>query len=286
MASSVRGIRIGPVAATALGVALVAAVGWVDFITGRDVAVTVFYLPGVFVAAWFGGTVSGLVVAGLATTVWLLADRFGGSIDFGPLVPEWNALGLLVLLVVGVAGVAKLKGALRRERALSREDPTTGVANARAFVEAAGREIERSRRSGRPFSLVFADCDDFKVVNDTHGHMAGDAVLRAVAQRIRAAVREVDILARLGGDEFVVLMPETGEEGARAAVERIRAALRGPDAGRVPVTLSIGLATFSGDWPSLEEALRDADRLMYAAKSAGKDTVRTEAFRTVRALAL
>ena len=281
MASHVQGKGLGPVTATAVGLAVVAAVGWVDFVTGRDLSVAVFYLPGVFIAAWFGGTLGGLVVAGCAVVVWLFADLSGGSVDLGPLVRLWNALGLLGLFIAGVAGVARLKSALRREQTLSREDPTTGVANARAFVEEAEREIERSRRSGRPFSLVFADCDDFKAVNDTHGHAAGSAVLRSIAQRIRAAVREVDLVARMGGDEFAVLMPETGEEGARAAVERIRAALteRTVDGG-VSVTLSLGLATFAGGWPSVEEALRAADRLMYIAKSAGKDTLRTEIFRT------
>ena len=281
MASHVQGIKIGPVSATALGLAVVAVVGWVDYITGRDLSVAVFYLPGVFIAAWFGGTLGGLAVAGCAAVVWLLAELSGGSVDLGPLVPLWNALGLLGLFVAGVAGVARLKGALRREQALSREDPTTGVANARAFMEEAEREVERSRRSGRPFSLVFADCDDFKAVNDTHGHTAGNAVLRSVAQRIRAAVREVDLVARMGGDEFAVLMPETGEEGARAAVERIRAALTERTvAGGVSITLSLGLATFAGGWPSVEEALRAADRLMYIAKSAGKDAFRTETFRS------
>lgn len=279
----VRESRIGPVSATALGLTVVAVVGWVDAVTGRDLSVAVFYLPGVFVATWFGGTPGGLVVAACATVAWLLAELFGGSIDFGPLVPLWNALGMLSLFAAGVAGVAKLKGALQRERALSRADPTTGVANARAFAEAAGREIERARRSGRPFSLVFADCDDFKAVNDTYGHTAGDTVLRSVAQRIRDAVREVDLVARMGGDEFAVLMPETDEAGARAAVEPIRAALRErPVSGGAPVTLSLGLATFAGGWPSVEEALRVADQLMYLAKGAGKDTFRSEIFRTGR----
>lgn len=144
-----------------------------------------------------------------------------------------------------------------------------------AFVETAAREIDRARRSGRPFSLIFADCDDFKAVNDPYGHTSGNEVLAAIARCIREAVRDVDLVARLGGDEFAVLLPETDGAAAGIVVERVRAALRQPLAGGhgISVTLSIGVATFAGNWPGVEEALREADTLMYAAKGSGKDTI-------------
>ena len=273
MATSLREIRVRPAVAAALGLALVAVVGWVDLATGRDLSVAVFYLPAVFVAAWFGGNLVGLLIAGTATVVWLFAYFFGRPVDLGPFVPLWNALGLFLFLLVSVVGIAKLKGALRREQALSRQDPITGVANGRALMETAAREIERSQRSGRPFSLAFADCDNFKAVNDVYGHAVGDEALREVAQRIAGAVREIDVVARIGGDEFAVLLPETDGEGARAAVGRIRAALVRPLGEKgIGLTLSVGVVTFAGQLPSVEEMLRQADRLMYAAKSAGKNT--------------
>jgi diguanylate cyclase (GGDEF)-like protein len=264
-------------AAVALGLVLVAVVGWVDSTTGRDYSVAIFYLPAVFVAAWYGGSWAGLLVALAAATTWLVAFQYGRPVEPGPFVPVWNALVILGFFLVSVAGVAKLKEALSRERALSREDPTTGVANGRAFAEAAAREIERARRSRRPLSLVFADCDDFKAVNDRYGHLAGDEALGALAHRIRGVVREVDIVARLGGDEFAVLLPETDAGGVRSAVERMRAALRHPLGDHaITLTLSMGLVTFSDDFPAVEEMLRDADVLMYAAKNAGKDTFRAQ----------
>ncbi|HVN76400.1 MAG TPA: GGDEF domain-containing protein [Thermoanaerobaculaceae bacterium] len=277
MAISVRDAMLKPSAAVVIALVLVAAVGWVDFTTGREFSVAVFYLLGIALATWYGGRWAGMVVAAAAAASWLVAYLHGQPVEVGPLTPYWNALGILGFFLVSVTSLSKLQQALRRERSLSREDPTTGVANARAFVEIAGREIERARRSKRPVSLLFADCDDFKAVNDRYGHVTGDAVLGAVAHCIQDAVREIDVVARVGGDEFAVLLSETNAEGARVVVERLRAALNRPLAGAgVSVTLSIGVATFVGRWPSVEEALRQADGLMYAAKNSGKDTFRAK----------
>ncbi|MBZ5587563.1 MAG: diguanylate cyclase [Acidobacteriia bacterium] len=277
MRLSVDEITVRPALAVALAIVLVVTVGWVDYNTGRDISVAVFYLPGIALATWFGRRLAGMIVAGAATVAWLVALVYGRPVELGRLVPYWNALGILGFFLVSVFSLSKLQEALRRERSLSREDPTTGVANARAFVEAAGREIERARRARRPFSLVFADCDDFKAVNDGYGHAGGDQVLAAIARCIQEAVRDGDLVARLGGDEFAVLLPETDGGGVRAVVERLRDALRRPlgDEG-ISVTLSIGVATFADSWPPVEDALREADRLMYTAKSSGKDTFRAE----------
>ena len=269
--------RSGALLAVIGSFALVGVLGWIDYLTGRDLKLAVFYLPSIFVAVWYGGLWAGIAVAGVAGVVSLLADLFARPVVYGPMLPYWNALGIVSFFLVTVALVSLLRDALSREGALSREDPTTGLANNRAFIEAIGHEIDRSRRSGRPFSLVYADCDDFKSVNELLGHAAGDAVLRDVAQRLKSAVRDIDLAARVGGDEFAVLLPESDAAGARAAVERVRGALAqasGP--GRVAVTLSLGVATFSGRWPSVEQAIREADRLMFAAKGAGKNTFRAE----------
>jgi diguanylate cyclase (GGDEF)-like protein len=263
-----------------LGVALVflVTVGWVDWVTGRDVSLSVFYVAPIALSTWFVGRRAGLLFAVLSTLTWFLADDMGRP-HVQPLVPYWNAAVRVGFYAVMVVILAKLKVALEHERNLSREDPTTGIANPRAFFERGATEVERARRFRRPVTVLYVDCDDFKAVNDRFGHAAGDEVLREVAQALRGAVRDIDFAARIGGDEFVVLLPETDAAGAGVAVGRVQALLAREMArcGR-SLTLSVGAATFSSGLGSLEEAVREADGLMYSAKTSGKNTARFKTF--------
>jgi diguanylate cyclase (GGDEF)-like protein len=154
-------------------------------------------------------------------------------------------------------------------------DDLTALANRRALCETVTGEIERSRRFHHHLSLAYLDIDNFKGVNDRAGHATGDRVLITLASVARATVRSVDTVARVGGDEFVILMPETGAAAASSLVERVREAFsRSAVVAGVPVTCSIGLATFGRIPASVEEMLDTADELMYEAKAAGGDIVR------------
>ncbi len=163
---------------------------------------------------------------------------------------------------------------LAEQARLALTDHLTGAANSRSFHEIAGREIERQKRFGRPLSIAYLDLDNFKAVNDTHGHETGGALLRGVAAVLKANTRATDVVARLGGDEFAVLFPETDEAAARAAAEKLRAALqewmRG---GGHLVTVSIGVATFAAPPAGVKEMVTLADELMYNAKRGGKNRV-------------
>ncbi|MEX2289781.1 MAG: diguanylate cyclase [Mycobacteriales bacterium] len=164
-------------------------------------------------------------------------------------------------------------------RRLSITDGLTGLANYRHFAVTIGREIERAARFGRPLGLLLLDLDHFKLVNDVHGHQRGDAVLVDLAARVRGQVRDVDTLARYGGEEFVVLLPETDEEGAVQAAERIRAAVRRRPFGEpgeppLEVSVSVGVAVFPAHGATSTMLLRRADEALYAAKRAGRDTWR------------
>jgi len=168
---------------------------------------------------------------------------------------------------------------LAREARSSGVDDLTKLTNRRAFTQAATTELARSRRSGRPISVVLVDIDDFKQVNDTFGHGTGDEVLRTVADVLRAHFREVDVAARIGGEEFAVLLPETDGAGARDAAERFVAALAAHEFGGATrprrITASAGVA--SGTRGSIAELLERADRALYRAKEHGKNRVALDA---------
>jgi diguanylate cyclase (GGDEF)-like protein/PAS domain S-box-containing protein len=153
-------------------------------------------------------------------------------------------------------------------------DPMTGLANRALFGDRVEHALARRDRPGYgPTSVLFIDLDDFKTVNDSLGHPAGDTLLRAVAERLRACVRPGDTAARLGGDEFGVLLEETNEEAAAEIAERIHEAMAQPftiDARQLAVTASIGIASTEVSGRTADELLRNADAAMYTAKARGK----------------
>jgi diguanylate cyclase (GGDEF)-like protein len=270
--------REEPVALT-VAFLLLATVAALDYLTGWELSLTIFYLPPILLIAWFSGRRAGVLFALLSALVWLLVDALSGHPNAYTLARFWNALVLAGYFVITVSILLKLKVALEHERNLSRSDPTTGVANTRAFYEWSTKEVERARRYHRPLTFAYVDCDDFKVVNDQHGHVTGDEVLREVARALREGVRDLDLVARVGGDEFAVVLTETDRTGAQVAVGRLREELLGAMARHGwPVTFSVGVVSFMEGVSSVEDALRKADDLMYLAKRRGKNTVEFATF--------
>jgi diguanylate cyclase (GGDEF)-like protein len=134
-------------------------------------------------------------------------------------------------------------------------------------------ELDRSRRYKRPFTLAYIDLDNFKIVNDSLGHGAGDEVLQTVVAVMREQIRRTDVVARLGGDEFALLLPETDLDAAHIAIEKIRSSLLLKMSERHwPVTASIGSLTCRDAQLSVDQLIKQADDLMYVAKSIGKNT--------------
>lgn len=159
------------------------------------------------------------------------------------------------------------------------KDPLTGIFNRQAYNERLSQEYARWKRYQAPLTLVIWDIDNFKHINDTYGHQAGDVVLRHVAKLISSALRETDFVARYGGEEFVALMPETMIDRALEPAEKIRALVSNQPikyAGRdIPVTLSAGMAQFEdGDFP--DHVFRRADVALYKSKMGGKNRVCVE----------
>ncbi len=179
--------------------------------------------------------------------------------------------------LVGVFDVTKQKNLEDQLRELATRDSLTGAANRRHFVELAQRERERSLRSKSPLSLCLIDADDFKRINDEHGHVVGDHAPGALARPARAARGAADVLGRLGGEEFAILLPDTEQAGALVVAERVRAAVEScavlnGEGRRVNLTISLGVAQLQGAEP-LESLPNRADLALFAAKDRGKNRV-------------
>lgn len=185
---------------------------------------------------------------------------------------EYLLCGLVYPLRNALAYQTAIKAALK--------DPLTGINNRVAMDTTMAREVELARRHGTPMSLVAADIDFFKHVNDSHGHSTGDCVLRAAATAITETVRSSDVAFRYGGEEFMVLLSNTSREGALLLAERIRRKVEAMEiccnGALIRVTLSLGVACLAdGDnGPSL---FQKADKALYAAKASGRNCVRCSA---------
>jgi diguanylate cyclase (GGDEF)-like protein len=187
----------------------------------------------------------------------------------------WRGYRIKSRLEAKLAGRNReLEEALATISQLARQDPLTGLLNRRAFLDLADHEQTRARRSGAPVTVAMADIDNFKPINDEHGHAVGDEILKEVAARLREHVREEDVICRWGGEEFVCLLPDTDLEAGRRVVERMRRELTGKPVetgvGNFPIKLTIGMAPLE---KNLDAAIEAADRAMYEGKRAGRDRV-------------
>jgi two-component system cell cycle response regulator len=163
-----------------------------------------------------------------------------------------------------------------RVRAGERIVPLTGVLNRRAILAKIGSELSRARRETTQISISMLDLDHFKTINDTYGHLAGDAVLRECMHRVQSSVREYDSVGRFGGEEFIVVLPGADEADALIVTERIRLRINkisaDVDGISIPFTISQGLATSSGD-TTVDEMIAMADQALYRAKENGRNRV-------------
>jgi diguanylate cyclase (GGDEF)-like protein len=190
-----------------------------------------------------------------------------------------GSFALVILVAFLFAGpILRVLGDFRRVASQAAVDSLTGLANRRTLDEELALEWRRAHRVGDSLAFVLLDLDDFKAVNDSHGHPAGDAVLRAVGKILGAGVRQVDLAGRYGGEEFALILPETDLAGALKLAERIRARLEStavdlPSGERLHVTASFGVAV-NDELTAPDQLVAAADEALYAAKAAGKNRVR------------
>ncbi len=276
--------EIGRTSWLAATIGMLVCVGAGDHLTGPDMSFLIFYLVPIGFGTWFVSVRAGAALSVVAAAISPAADIFWHirhlSADLGLGTHIWNALMQLGTSAALVYGLGVFRSRLEGEELLARTDALTQIANRRAFIETATLELERARRHGRPVTVAYVDCDDFKLVNDRLGHAEGDALLVTVAQTLRGATRAVDAVARLGGDEFGLILPETDALMANVLLARLRTTLlaamdrhAGWDVG-----FSMGAAVFVRAPGDVDELMARADELMYTAKREAKGSVRMGVF--------
>lgn len=214
----------------------------------------------------------------------------GSSLAAVPLLGENKFVGILTIedlprhffdkfSIVAMQFALEIKKVLLYEtvEALAITDSLTALYTRRYFFERMEEELNRSKRHGLKFAFLMLDIDNFKVCNDTYGHLVGDVALKEIARVIKESTREIDIAARYGGEEFSIILPETDKTGARLAAERIRRRIeenvvRAYDE-KLKITVSIGLAVCPEDAPASADLVEKADKALYAAKASGKNIV-------------
>ena len=254
-----------------LAVILLGGVAALDFITGAELSFSIFYLIPIALFTWAVDGKVGIAAAFISAGIWLFIEIISSSDYSSAFVYFWNAvirLGFFLLPVL-------LLRNLEQERRLARTDFLTGATNNRQFRDQTQREIDRSARYRHPFTVVFIDIDNFKLINDTFGHTFGDKVLKAIVENIKSNLRKTDVIARMGGDEFALLLPEVNPENARTAISKMRQKLQEEMLkNKWPITFSIGVVSVITPDLAVDEVISIADKMMYSVKNYGKDNIK------------
>jgi len=247
--------------------------GYSDYLTGPHISMMLLYSIPVLAAARFCGKVEGIIVSASAAVTWFIVNSLGQHESTSDMIMSWNALtrfGIFALLAYAVSLQMALRESLEREKLRARTDQLTGLLNKWAFREQVEEEMERAKRYNHPISLVFIDLNNFKEINDLHGHARGDKLLEAMSATIQEAIRKTDLAGRVGGDEFTICFPETGSEQVRTAIGNlIRSLDIFTSQSGWQVTASIGVVTYVEVCDTYDMMIAQADKLMYSAKTQG-----------------
>lgn len=256
---------------------LICVIALADFLTGIDLRIFPLYFLVIAISAWKISRNAAIAMSLLSSVAWGVANTMADQRAIPQYIMAINIMTQLSAFLVVALLIATVRRQLTREQDLSRTDSLTGLLNARGFLERAELLVAIARRAGCPITLAYIDLDNFKTVNDQHGHQAGDAALQLAAAVFRTTFRESDLVGRLGGDEFGALLFDTSQMDAEDALERLRARLvAGMTERDWPITASVGAVTFGAAPADLDQAIRAADQVMYSVKRTGKNQVRVE----------
>lgn len=249
-------------------------VGSVDYFSGYEISMSLFYLGPVAVAAWYAGKWPGILIASLSCVSWYIADLAAGRQYSNQAIPVWNALIRLGIFLITALLLTAFRKSLLAQQSLARTDGLTGLYSRRTFEDRLAHDLASARRHRSAITVAHMDLDNFKVVNDTCGHAEGDRLLQVIGRVLMGSVREADTAARVGGDEFALVLPDTDGGGAQQFVSKLTAEFRKALEGRNwGVTFSIGVVTFLDAATTPKHALAAADELMYEVKRKGKGAV-------------
>jgi len=251
---------------------ITAVLGVIDYLSGREISFSIFYIFPIVMSTWYAGERAGLCVAVISSVVWAAADVLSGYEYSSTYVHIWNSLVRLFYFVLSVLLALEIRKRLDLEEMLADTDGLTGLKNRRAFFEQVDLERPRSARYNKTFTILYIDLDNFKCINDNYGHETGDELLIRVSTVIKANIRGMDTASRLGGDEFACLFPETDYADAESVIKKLLRVLRDEMKGMGwPVTFSLGAATFQRPAGTTSEIISYVDELMYRIKREGKD---------------
>ena len=228
-----------------VGIGLVSLLGMIDYLTGYDLSFSLFYLIPILLVTWYVDGRFGLIISAASAIAWFMTDFMSNEGLLTSTVYLWNTIVRLGFFIIVTVLVSALRKTFNENQDLARKDFVTGAFSIRYFYELAEMELNRSRRSARPFSLIYIDLDNFKLVNDRFGHTTGDRLLKSVVSNVQNRIRGTDTFARLGGDEFALLLPEIGEPEAQVVADRLHKNITSEmQKNNWPVTFSLGVVTY------------------------------------------
>jgi len=259
---------------TIIAIIQVLLIGGFDYLSGFELSFSIFYLVPIAFISWYTGLYTTMLICIMSAATWLIVDYNSGHPYSHILIPYWNGLVRFGLFVIMARLIMIIKTRLQIEENLARHDSLTGLLNARAFHDIFSTFFDMAKRYNRFITVAYIDLDNFKIINDTLGHLEGDQVLLKIACVLNEQKRRTDFVARLGGDEFAVLLPETDISGASSAMNTMRERLlQVIDEHDWPIGISIGVACLKNTDISAEQAISRADNLMYQVKKQGKNNI-------------
>jgi diguanylate cyclase (GGDEF)-like protein len=263
-----------PKTITKLSFVLILILGVMQFLFSETVTIAPLYIFPILFSSWYGSKTTGILSAFLSTLVFIVIETAFNRVlptlyELLLLsIPYLTAYVLLAILIINFRDVHRI------EVYAADTDNLTGLHSARSFYVELANELLRSKRYDHVFSLAYLDVDNFKSINDSLGHTAGDELLKEVANCLVSSLRATDVIARLGGDEYACLLQETNQEKAKLPFLKTVDLLNKRMAkNRWDVSFSIGVMTFENIPEDIKEAIDLTDKLMYSVKNDNKDNV-------------